>query len=305
MMVNKHIKGSIVALITPMHPDGAIDWPAWERLLDWHARSGTDAIVVGGTTGESGCLKNSEFEALTHKAVELFDSHGAVIMGVGSPATMKAIKLIRIAEQCKADAVLAVTPYYNRPPQSGLVAHYQALADTSELPVIAYNVPGRTSVDLQPETFASIKQHPNMLGLKEANAASERMPALLNLPGRQVSIFSGDDPTACDSLLQGASGVVSVAANVIPKTFARLCRQALDDQAGSAHTLARSLDKQLQPLYDFLGCISNPIPAKWYLYRLGMIQNGIRLPLVWLPPELEQRAEDIYEQYRTIESLAG
>ena len=302
-MVNKHIKGSIVALITPMHSDGAIDWSAWERLLEWHARSGTDAIVVGGTTGESGCLKNSEFEVLTQKAVEVFGPYGAVVMGVGSPATMKAIKLIRIAEQCKADAVLAVTPYYNRPPQSGLLAHYQALADTSVLPVIAYNVPGRTSIDLLPETFTAIKQHPNILGLKEANAATDRMLALLNLPGRQVSIFSGDDPTACDSLINGAVGVISVAANVIPKTFARLCQQALDHQADSAHTLARSLDNKLQPLYDFLGCSSNPIPAKWYLYRLGMIQNGIRLPLVWLPPELEQRAEDIYEQYRTIESF--
>lgn len=303
MTQSRQIQGSIVALVTPMDATGAIDWQAWEALLNWHAVSGTGAVVVGGTTGESGCLLNREFEQLTRQAVAQFGPHGAVIMGVGSPATMKAIKLIRIAEQCGADAVLAVTPYYNRPPPAGMLAHYRALADASELPVIAYNVPGRTGVDLQPDTFAGIKQHDNILGLKEANAQPGRLSALLNLPGRRVSIFSGDDPSACDSLLQGAQGVVSVAANVLPRTFARLCRLALAGQDNQAQAeQARELDKRLHSIYDFLGCCSNPIPAKWYLNRLGLIQNGIRLPLIWLPAELENQAEKIYEQYRNIDN---
>jgi len=299
MTISKQIQGSIAALITPMQANGSIDWQAWERLLAWHTRSGTDGVVVGGTTGESGCLENSEFEQLTRYAVEQFGPHGAVIMGVGSPSTEKSIQLIRIAEQCTADAVLAVTPYYNRPPQMGLFAHYQALADASELPVIAYNVPSRTGTDLHPDTFAAIKQHDNILGLKEANATVQRLPDLLNLGGRRVSVYSGDDPTACRSLQQGADGVISVAANVVPAAFAKMCAKML---AGELEAAAK-IDSDLQALYDFLGCCSNPIPTKWYLHRLGLIDQGIRLPLVWLPAEHQQYAEQIYEQYRNIESF--
>ncbi len=297
MTVYQHIKGSIVAMVTPMQPNGDIDWPAWDHLLQWHAASGTSSVVVAGTTGESACLKKAELLQLTQRAVELFGPHGSVIMGIGSPGTAKSMDLLRIAEQARADAVLAVTPYYNRPPQAGLRQHYAALADNTALPIIVYNVPGRTGVDLQPETFAALKQHANIIGLKEANAEPGRLAALLNLPGRSVSILSGDDPTACASLQAGASGVISVAANVAPGSCAELYRLALAGEAEQANRL----DSQLQDLYEFLGCCSNPIPAKWYLERLGKIQRGIRLPLVWLPRELEQYADRIYEQYRNIE----
>ncbi len=298
MRVCKHIQGSIAALVTPMKPSGSLDQDAWERLLEWHINSGTDGVVVGGTTGESGCLKNNEFQQLAEHAVKQFGKHGSVIMGVGSPSTAKSIRLAQIAEQCAADAVLAVTPYYNRPPQAALIVHYHELAEASELPVIVYNVPGRTGIDLLPETFAVIKQHHNIIGLKEANAEPGRLHALLNQAGRPVSILSGDDATACASLQQGAQGVISVAANVVPRTFAKMCSLAHKGMTGDAD----QLDNNLQSLYDFLGCCSNPIPAKWYLNRLGLIQNGIRLPLIWLPAELEQHAEQIYEQYQNLES---
>ncbi len=301
MTVCKQIKGSIAALITPMEPGGGIDREAWLRLLDWHADCGTNGVVVGGTTGESGCLTTGEFEQLTRYAVDRFGDHGTVIMGVGSPSTKKSLQLIQTAEQCGADAVLAVTPYYNRPPQGGLAEHYRTLAEASKLPVIVYNVPARTGVDLLPDTFATIKQHSNIAGLKEANSAPDRLPALLALGGRSVTILSGDDPTACTSLQQGAGGVISVAANVVPRAFAAMCRHALN---GSSE-LAEQVDRKLQELYAFLGCCSNPIPAKWYLNRLGLIQNGIRQPLIWLPAELEQHAEQIYEQYQNLNSFNG
>lgn len=298
MTVNKLLSGSIAALVTPMRSDGKIDLAAWERLLEWHVQSGTHGVVVGGTTGESACLQDHELKQLTELAVQGFAKHGKVIMGVGSPSTAKSVSLLSMAEHCAADAVLAVTPYYNRPPQIGLQAHYLELAENSALPVIVYNVPGRTGVDLEPTTFANLKKHRNIRGIKEANAVEGRLTALLNLPGRDVSILSGDDDSACCSLLAGADGVISVAANVVPRSFAKLCTLAM---SGSSE-LALELDSQLRDLYDFLGWC-NPIPTKWYLSRLGIMQSGIRAPLVWLPQELQQRAEKVYEQYQVLENF--
>ena len=267
------LTGSLVALVTPMDGDGAVDLDAWDSLLDWHAEAGTRGIVVGGTTGESATLSGEERDALLDRALERVGDRCRVVAGTGAASTAVAVAQSARAAERGAHAVLVVTPYYNRPPQRGLAAHYRAVADACEAPVILYNVPGRTAVDLDPDTAIELCRHDRIIGIKEAVADMQRVRRLADAG---IGVLSGDDPTARDALRNGARGVISVAANVAPARFAAMCEAALngrDDEADAANA-------ELAALYPFLGVEANPIPAKWLLGEMGRIGDGIRLPLV-------------------------
>ena len=270
--------GSICAIVTPFTPEGELDLAAFERLLDLHRAAGTDAIVVAGSTGESAALEEAEFEALVATAATRLGDAIPVIAGCGAAATHKAARLMGRARKSGAHAALVVTPYYVRPTQEGLFRHYSALADGGELPIVLYNVPGRTGCDLLPETVARLAPHPRIVGVKEARAEPERMDALLPLRDAGFAVLSGDDPTAARAMLAGADGVISVAANVCPAAFRRLCTLA----RGGQREAARALDAELAPLYGFLGAEPNPIPVKWLLARQGRIASSLRLPLTEL-----------------------
>ena len=267
------LTGSLVALVTPMRADGAIDLDAWARLLDWHVAAGSDGVVVGGTTGESATLDAGERDRLLESALDRVGDRIRVIAGTGAAATAVAVDQSRRAAALGAHAVLVVTPYYNRPPQRGLVAHYRAVADASDAPVILYNVPGRTAIDLAPETAIEIAGHERIVGLKEAVADMGRVRQLTEAG---LGVLSGDDPSARAAMAAGAVGVISVAANIVPDRFAALCRAARNDRSDEAE----ALDAELASLYRFLGVESNPVPAKWLLAEQGRIGPGIRLPLV-------------------------
>lgn len=277
--------GSMVALVTPMHANGSIDLAAWERLLQLHVRAATDAVIVAGTTGEGACLQETEITMLLQSAVRHFGPHGAVVAGIGSAATAHSLRLLALAEAAGAHALLAVTPYYNKPPQQGLLAHYRSLADAASVPVLLYNVPTRTGVDLLPETVAQLAAHPRIVGLKEANAAPARLPALQALLDAEFVLLSGDDNSCSASMLQGAHGVISVAANLVPAQFARLVAAS---RAGDQPT-ASEFERKLQPLLHALNAISNPIAIKWALACVGQIDSGIRLPLLWMPADMQQQ----------------
>lgn len=266
--------GSFTALATPFDASGAVDHDAWQRLLDAQLRGGTQGVVVAGSTGEAAALQDDEYDALVRSAVAALGGRIQVLAGTGLSNTAKTVAQTRRVAALGADAALVVTPPYVRPTQAGLLAHYQAVADDGGLPVVLYNVPGRTGCDLLPETTARLATHPNIVGIKEARNDPERMRALLPLRGEGFAVLSGDDPTACRALLAGADGVISVASNVVPATFRRLCDAA---RAGDANT-ATGIDARLHDLYAFLGVESNPIPLKALLARLG-IGHGLRLPL--------------------------
>ncbi|TVQ40273.1 MAG: 4-hydroxy-tetrahydrodipicolinate synthase [Wenzhouxiangella sp.] len=277
-------KGSIVALVTPMAADGAIDEAAFKGLLDWHMESGTAGVVIAGTTGESATLGEAEFVRLLELAVAHTAGSMTVLAGTGSPSTSETIKRTALAASLGADAALVVTPSYNRPSQRGLLAHYRAVADAAELPVVLYNVPARTAVDLKPETSLTLAAHPNIVAIKEAVADEQRVAALVE---GGLAVISGDDPSCCERMLAGAQGVISVAANVIPAEYARLCELALSGQAEQA----RALDARWVELYAFLGVEANPVPVKWLLWKLDRIGPGIRLPLVTLDQRWHKRGE--------------
>lgn len=304
MQITDKLRGSIVALVTPMFPDGQIDLESWKRLLDWHIKAGTSGIVVAGTTGESACLDNSEVGALLDVAVEYFSPYGPVLSGVGSPSTVKSIELAALAAERGANAVLAVTPYYNRPPQSGLLLHYRQLAKHSSLPVVLYNVPTRTSVDLLPETTAELAQVENITGLKEANNASDRLPELMrNLSVNNQDDFillSGDDDSCSSSMLAGMQGVISVASNIVPAAMQKLCRLSLDGDAEAA----AFYEQKLKPLFAMLSWEGNPIAIKWCLHQQGMLRAGIRQPLPWLNEKLQARAVPILAEAMQLETDA-
>lgn len=272
-------QGSSVALITPMKPgaDGktVIDLEAFEALLQWHAASGTAAVVIAGTTGESATLDHEEYIQLLTLAIERLKGKVLVIAGTGSPSTDHTIARTRLAASLGADAALVVTPSYNRPSQRGLLAHYHAVADASEIPVILYNVPSRTAVDLLPETALGLSAHPNIVAIKEAVPDEDRVAQLI---GGGLVVFSGDDATFVRAMQQGAHGVISVAANIAPRTMAMICDHL---QQGKLEEALR-LDAALQDLYVFLGIETNPVPAKWLLAKMGRVEEAIRLPLVAL-----------------------
>lgn len=282
-------QGSIVALATPMNADGRIDYDAWSALVDWHLDAGTAGIVVAGTTGESPVLSGDEFTALLDAAAARCRGRIPVLAGTGGADTKKVVAQTRQAAGHGADAVLVVTPYYNRPPQRGLEAHYRTVADASPVPLVLYNVPGRTGCDLHPETSLRLLEHPGIVGLKEAVADPGRVSELVAGAPEEVCILSGDDPSACRSMQLGAHGVISVAANIAPAAMAELCRLAVaGEDSGAA-----PLDARLAGLYDFLAVESNPIPVKWLLHRMGRAGSGIRLPLMALDERYRARADEL------------
>jgi len=270
--------GSMVAIVTPMTADGAVDWPAWDRLLDFHIREGSDGIVVAGTTGESPSLSAAEVEELTGRAVARCRDKVKVIVGAGSNATDATVARTRELSRLGVDAVMLVTPYYNKPPQEGLFRHFSAAADASAVPVILYNVPNRTAVDLLPSTVARLARHPRIVAIKEATASLSRAREILSACPPEFALLSGDDATAVDLLCVGARGVISVTANVAPRRMHEACKAALSGDLVEA----RTIDSSLQSLHKDLFVEANPIPVKWAVARMGIIGNAIRLPLVEL-----------------------
>jgi 4-hydroxy-tetrahydrodipicolinate synthase len=281
--------GSMVAIVTPMTAEGDLDWPAWDRLLDFHMREGSDGVVVAGTTGESPALSLAEIEELTRRAVARCAGRLKVIVGAGTNSTQSTIARTRALSRLGVDAVMLVTPYYNKPPQEGLYKHFMAAAEVSAAPVILYNVPSRTAVDLLPGTVARLARHPRIVAIKEAVASLSRAREILGECPAEFALLSGDDATALGCLSIGGRGVISVTANVAPRRMYELCKAALaGDLAG-----ARIIDNSLQALHRDLFVEANPIPVKWAVARLGLIGNAVRLPLAELAPihqEAVQRA---------------
>lgn len=286
--------GSMVALVTPMHGDGSLDLEALARLVEFHAEAGTDAIIVSGTTGESPCLSAEELDTLVRAALEAADGRVTVIGGSGSNSTARAIELTAVVRDAGAAAALVVTPYYNKPTQRGLYLHYEAVAREGGLPVILYNVPGRTACDLLPETVARLADVPGVVAIKEAVPGTERLRRFRELMGERLGLLSGDDATAMDFLLAGGDGVISVTANVAPRLMHGLCEAARHGEPRKA----QALNDRLEGLHRALFVEPNPIPVKWAVAQMGLIQSGIRLPLT----PLEERH---YDEVRAAMTRAG
>ena len=272
------IKGSIVALVTPMLNDGAIDWDSMKSLVNWHVEMGTNGIVPVGTTGESATVNIDEHCKIVKFVVDEVAGRVPVIAGTGGNATMEALELTRAAKQAGDDACLLVTPYYNKPTQEGLYQHYKLIAESVDIPQILYNVPSRTACDLLPATVARLAELENITGIKEATGNIQRAKDILELCGSNIVIYSGDDATAIELILNGAVGSISVTANVAPAMNAQACGFAL---AGDADR-AQAVDAALRALHTNLFLESNPIPVKWALKEMGRIGAGIRLPLTEL-----------------------
>ncbi|HEY2628261.1 MAG TPA: 4-hydroxy-tetrahydrodipicolinate synthase [Usitatibacter sp.] len=269
------LSGSLVAIVTPMLADGALDLPRLESLIDWHVAEGTDGIVIVGTTGESPTVDVEEHCKLIESAVKFTAGRIPVIAGTGGNSTREAIELTRFAKKAGATHALSVVPYYNKPMQEGLYLHYKAIAESTDLPVILYNVPGRTVADLQNDTVARLSQVPNIVGIKEATSNIDRVTDLMKRVRKDFVVLSGDDVTALSYMLLGAHGVISVTANVAPRLMHELCAAARGGKAAEAI----AINNRLLGLHKNLFLESNPIPVKWALNRMGRIAEGIRLPL--------------------------
>ncbi|MEJ2654746.1 MAG: 4-hydroxy-tetrahydrodipicolinate synthase [Acidihalobacter sp.] len=267
--------GSMVAVATPMRPDGGVDDAALERLIEFHIENGTDAIVAVGTTGESATIDFDEHCRLIKRFVELVRGRVPLIAGTGANATAEAIRLTRCAMNAGADACLLVTPYYNKPTQEGLYRHFKTVAEAVPIPQILYNVPGRTAVDMQPETVERLAVISNIVGIKEALGRVERIDELVRRCGDRLGVFSGDDATGMESMLAGGNGVISVTANVAPRLMHEMCVAACRGDREEA----AELDAKLAGLHRALFVEANPIPVKWALHEMGLINVGIRLPL--------------------------
>jgi len=278
-------RGSLAALVTPMTADGGLDFPAWERLLDFHVHEGSDGIVIAGTTGESPTLSLEEIEELTRRAVARCAGKLAIIVGAGTYATSSTVARTRALSRLGVDGLLLVTPYYNKPPQEGLYRHFAAAADASSMPIILYNVPNRTAVDLLPATVARLARHPHIVALKDASATPARVHELKAACPEDFALLSGDDATAIEWIAAGARGVISVSANVVPGRMHAACAMALSGDLAAA----RALDAELQPLHEELFVEANPIPVKWAVARMGLIGHAMRLPLVELSPAHHER----------------
>jgi len=285
-------RGSIVALITPMHEDGRIDGDSLRRLVDFHVEGSTSAIVAAGTTGESATLDGQEHCALVHSVVALAAGRVPVIAGTGANSTTEAITLTECAHRAGATAALLVTPYYNKPTQEGLYLHFKAIAEAVEMPQILYNVPGRTACDLLPETVGRLSRIPNIVGIKEATGDLERLVRLKSLCAEGFDLLSGDDATACEFILRGGHGDVSVTANVAPRLMQRMCVAALSGRRGEA----LAINARLDPLHRGLFVQSNPIPVKWAVAEMGLSSRGIRLPLTWLTEDAQTTVRAAMEQ---------
>ncbi len=283
------ITGSIVALVTPMFEDGSIDYDSYRNLIEMHIAAGTDAIVAVGTTGESPTVDFDEHNELIRVAVEAAAGRIPIIAGTGSNSTREAIILTEYARSVGAVASLQVTPYYNKPTQEGLYRHFKTIAEAVDLPMILYNVPGRTVADLKNDTVLRLVQIPGIVGLKDATGDLARASDLLSRLPKDLdfAIYSGNDDSALALMLMGGSGVISVTANVAPSLMAQMCEKALaNDVVG-----ARAINDKLMPLHKQLFCEPNPVAPKWALQRMGLIPGGIRLPLVALAPDKREQVE--------------
>ena len=278
------IRGSIVALVTPMRSDETIDWECLDALVEWHIANGTQGIVPVGTTGESPTVTPKEHCEIIRAVVELTDARVPVIAGTGANSTREAIEFTASAKDSGADACLLVTPYYNRPTQRGLLLHYQAIAKAVDIPQILYNVPGRTAVDLLPATVRQLADIEQIRGIKEATGSLERAAEIRALCGDRIDIFSGDDATSCELMLQGGQGTISVTANVAPAAVAAMAEAAVAGDRASAE----ALNEPLLGLHEQLFLEANPIPVKWALAQMGRIPEGIRLPLTALSEDHQQ-----------------
>lgn len=285
--------GSMVAMVTPMLDDGAVDFSALSKLVDFHVEHGTDAIVAVGTTGESATVDMDEHCEILRKTVSYAAGRIPIIAGTGANSTSEAIALTRCAEAAGADACLLVTPYYNKPTQEGLVRHYQAIADAVPVPQILYNVPGRTAVDMQTETVLRLADVPNIVGIKEATGDVARGRDLIERLEGRMDVYSGDDGTACELILAGARGDISVTANVAPRLMHEMCAAALAGDADTAH----AIDARLRGLHQTLFLESNPIPVKWAVAEMGLMGHGIRLPLT---PFSNQHHEAVRKAMRDV-----
>jgi 4-hydroxy-tetrahydrodipicolinate synthase len=279
------LQGSYVAIVTPMQPDGSLALDHLVDLLDVHLDGPTAGIVVAGTTGEAATLDDAEYQQLVAACVTHVAGRKPVIAGIGAPSTGRVLELAALAHQAGADAALCVTPYYLRTTQDGLFQHYTKVADAAGLPILLYNVPVRTGIDLLPSTVARLAGHPNIVALKEAVAGPQRIRELREQCGDELLLLSGDDSSCSEAMLAGAAGVISVSANVIPEAIARLCELSRDRQAYDARELAG----RLHSLHELLMAEPNPIPVKWVLRHLGWIPSGIRLPLVPASEGLRER----------------
>jgi len=292
-------QGSMVALVTPMKPDGAVDWAALEKLVEFHIEQQTDVIVAVGTTGESATLAFDEHIQLVRAVVEQAAGRIPVIAGTGANSTQEAIELTRAAKSAGADACLLVTPYYNKPTQEGLYLHHKAVAEAVAIPQLLYNVPGRTACDMSAETTARLSGISNIVGIKDATADMQRARQILDMTADAAGGFillSGDDETALEHIMLGGKGTISVTANVAPKKMHQMCAFAL---AGNREQ-AEQLNNELQGLHQNLFIEANPIPVKWAVAQMGLCDTGIRLPMTWLPKDKEAAVRTAMQQAGSI-----
>jgi len=280
------IQGSIVAIVTPMLKDGGVDWKGLEKLVEWHIEQGTNSIVAVGTTGEASTLSMEEHTQVIKEIIRVANKRIPIIAGTGANSTREAIELTKAAKDLGADAALLVTPYYNKPTQEGLFQHYKSIAEAVDLPLILYNVPGRTGVDLANDTAVRLAEIPNIVGIKDATGDVPRGKALIEALNGKMAVYSGDDETAWELILLGADGNISVTANIAPKVMSEVCSVAIakDEQQ------AKTINNKIANLHNILFCESNPIPVKWALHEMGLIDTGIRLPLT---PLAEQYREPL------------
>ena len=286
--------GSMVAMVTPMHDDGSVDWTALEGLVNHHVAEGTDAIVSVGTTGESATLNHDEHGEVIARTVKAAAGRIPVIGGTGANSTAEAISLTRHAAEVGVDACLLVVPYYNKPPQEGLYQHFKAIADAVSIPQILYNVPGRTGVDMQNDTTLRLAEIDNIVAIKDATNDLDRGRDLISRAPQNFLIYSGEDGTACELMIAGGKGTISVTANAAPNLMHRMCQAAIAGDADSA----RALNNQLADLHKAMFLESNPIPAKWAVAQQGLMGGGIRLPLLPL-------SSQCHDEVRSAMSGAG
>ncbi|BFM20325.1 4-hydroxy-tetrahydrodipicolinate synthase [Gilvimarinus japonicus] len=288
------IQGSMVALVTPMNPDTSVDWQALSKVLDWHLEQGTHAIVAVGTTGESATLNVDEHLAVIKHVVNQVGGKIPVIAGTGANSTSEAVELTEGAKSVGADACLLVAPYYNKPTQRGLYLHHEYIAKAVDIPQLLYNVPGRTAVDMQPDVVLELAKLPNIIGIKEATGDMVRAKAIIDGAPDGFKVISGDDETAVELMLLGGHGDISVTANVIPDKLAQMCELAIAGKADQA----RAINDSLMSLHRAMFLEANPIPVKWALAEMGIINPGIRLPMTEL-------SAVYHEQVRTALREAG
>lgn len=286
------LKGSLVALITPMNQDGSINYEQLHDLIDWHIENGTDGIVAVGTTGESATLPVEEHLAVIEATVKHVNKRIPVIAGTGANNTVEAIALSKAAEQAGADYTLSVVPYYNKPSQEGIYQHFKAIAEATSIPMVIYNVPGRTVVSMSNDTILRLAKIPNIVGVKEASGKIGSNIELINSVPEGFAVLSGDDPTGLPFMLCGGHGVVTVAANVAPKLFADMCRAALEGDIATA----RRLNEQLIPIYNTMFCEPSPAAPKWGLSLLGKCEPHVRLPLVALTEDGQAKVRAALEK---------